>query len=484
MSESHRAETMENSNATPDQRTDSITAPTVTPRTIGGVGLPRLRAVLGHSASAISDQGFFALGNFAVSTILARQMSETAFGQFSAAFAAFILLSTVYCPFVVDPMLVYGVSIANGGQRSYVRRVIKLHWLAALALSVVLLGIGLIRSHTNTGQGSFAAYLGWAIAAPAVLRLWFARRTAYLVVKPQYAAIAGAMYLAIIASLLFAFGKNLANNVVAACLIIGVASICVAALLHRSLRLTDAVPDQTSTMPNLRMHWRFGRWASAAGLLGLLPDYVYFFVLTPERCGEYRALLNVVLPLVQVYNALGVLMMSYFARNRERPDFNRIVLRTAGAFCVGSILMAAAAVTLGGKIFDHLYAGKYDLRFSLLLPLGIVSILFALKTVSDSVLRALESVTAMTWVAVAGAVGALGVGVPLALRFGIRGAVYGDLLVYCLMTTAVAVVWIRRLRPRRLAGVSGPVASGLKSSSCPDVLTVEEALESCTTSQS
>ncbi len=474
---------METLKADADQQTDLAAVRNVAPRTIGGVGLPRLRAVLGQSASAISDQGFFALGNFAVSTILARQMSEAAFGQFSAAFAAFILLSTVYCPFVVDPMLVYGVSTANTSQRSYVRRVIALHWCAALGLSAVLLGVGLVRTHTGAGHGSFAAYLGWAIAAPAVLRLWFARRTAYLVAKPQYAALAGAVYLAIIASLLFVFGKDLANNPVAACLIIGGTSICVAALLHRSLRLTDAYPDRTSPTPKLSMHWRFGRWASVAGLLGLLPDYIYFFVLSPERCGEYRALLNVVLPLVQVYNALGVLMMSYFARNRERPDFNRIVLRTAGAFCAGSILMAAAAVTLGGKIFDHLYAGKYDLRFTLLLPLGIVSILFALKTVSDSVLRALENVTAMTAVAVAGAVGAVVVGVPLAMRFGIRGAVYGDLLVYCVMTTAVAAVWIRRLRSGGIRRNSLTFASDLNSAPCADVITVEEALESCTESR-
>src|SRR5580700_1145252 len=84
---------------------------------IGVSGLSRLRVLFSHSVSAIGDQGFFALGNFAVSTILARQMSQTAFGQFSAAFAAFILLSTMYCAFVVDPMLVYGVSKANNRQR-------------------------------------------------------------------------------------------------------------------------------------------------------------------------------------------------------------------------------------------------------------------------------------------------------------------------------------------------------------------------------
>jgi len=109
--------------------------------------------------------------------------------------------------------------------------------------------------------------------------------------------------------------------------------------------------------------------------------------------------------------------------------------------------------------------------------------LFALKTVSDSVLRALENVTAMTAVAVAGAVSAVVVGVPLAMRFGIRGAVYGDLLVYCVMTTAVAAVWIRRLRSGGIRRNSLTFASDLNSAPCADVITVEEALESCTESR-
>jgi O-antigen/teichoic acid export membrane protein len=417
---------------------------------VGRDGLHRLRGLLSQSASAISDQGFFALGNFAISTILARQMSQAAFGQFSSAFAAFILLSAGYCAFVVDPMLVFGMSKANDRQRSYVRRVVSLHWRTALALSVLMLGIGLIRWQMGAGLGSFLAYLGWAIAAPAVLRLWLARRTCYLIAKPQYAALAGGIYLVTIAILLFAFRSLLASNVIAACLIIGVTSLAVGFWLHRSLPLTDAMPASNSTDQILGEHWTFGRWASIAGFLGLLPDYVYFFVLSPERCGEYRALLLVVLPLIQAYNALGVLMISYFARHRERPDFKRIVLRAAAACCGTAVLMAAAAVTFGGKLFYHLYAGKYDMRFSLLLPLAIVSVLFALKTVSDAVLRSLENVTAMAGIAVVGAVAALVFGVPLALRFGILGAVYGDLLVYCIATLAIAAFWIHRLRRSRM----------------------------------
>lgn len=406
----------------------------------------RLRDLFGQSASAISDQGFFALGNFAINTILARQMAPATFGRFSAAFAAFLLLSTVYCAFVVDPMLIFGVSSAIGLQKSYVRRVVSLHWRAAIALSALLLVVGVVHRQFGAGEGAVTAYLGWAIAAPAVLRLWLARRTSYLVMKPHYAAVAGAVYLVAIAVLLLVFGQYLATNTIAACLLVACTSVVVAVFLHRNLPLVDTVSDSVAANNILGSHWTFGKWASFAGILALFPDYVYLFVLPPERSAQYRALLNVVLPLIQVYNALGVLMMSYFARSRDRADFARIVLRITGGFFAVAALLAVIVGLFGGEIFSRLYAGKYDLSLNLLWPLVVVTVLFALRTVSDALLRATENVTAMATIAVVAALAAVIIGVPLALRFGVLGAVYGDLAVYLVATAAIAILWVRLFR--------------------------------------
>lgn len=455
------------------------------PRMPGGViagGLRRVGAIFSQPLSAISDQGFFALGNFAVSTILAREMSKEAFGQFSSAFAAFLLLSTIYCAFVVDPMLVYGVTTASDRQRSYVRNVVALHWRVALILGVCLVAIGFIRAETGAGAGSFVAYIGWAFATPAVLRLWLARRTTYLIRKPQLAALGGAVYALLVVALLFILGSFFSASVVWACAIIGTSSLMIGLLLHRATPLGDSASFTGSERGIFGAHWSFGKWASIAGVLGLLPDYIYFFVLSPERCGEYRALLNVVIPLIQAYNALGVLLMSYFARNRKREDFTRIVLKTAGAYAGCAIVFAAMAVGFGGKVFGYLYGGKYDLRFSLLLPLAIVSVLFAIKTISDALLRSLESVTTMAGLSVVGAVAALAVGVPMALRMGVAGAAYGDLLVYCIVMVAVAIVWIRRYRRTRTRGTSPETRRGLGSISYPDTTVPEPSFQSFTES--
>jgi len=212
-------------------------------------------------------------------------------------------------------------------------------------------------------------------------------------------------------------------------------------------------------------------------MLSLLPDYVYFFVLAPELCGHYRALLNVVLPLTQVYGALGILMTAYFARFRERRDFKRIVLRTSAAFCGIAALTAALVVTLGGKLFYHLYGGKYDLPFSLLLPLGIVSILFAVKAVSDAVFRALENVTSLAIIAGVGAIAALALGAPLGLRYGVSGAVYGDLSVYLIVTAAIVVLWIRRFKAIRNHPASTEMDPALRPVQYPHLTVAETPIE-------
>lgn len=475
MTDMLKAETGQDTDVNPGQGSGVFHAIT------GGAGRQRLTAILSQSVSAIGDQGLFALGNFAVTTTLARQMSQSAFGHFSAAFAAFMLLSPIYCGLVTDPMLVYGASTLKTRQRSYVRHVVSLHWLAGLVISVVLLGIGLIRSNTGLGQGSFLAYLGWAIAAPVVLRLWLARRTAYLISKPQYSAFAGGIYLIIILALLVGFGHYVTSNVIVPCLFIAATSLAIALFLHRSLRLKDT--DSTPVKGTVEVHWKFGKWAGSAGMLSLLPDYVYFFVLAPELCGHYRALLNVVLPLTQVYGALGILMTAYFARVRDRRDFSRILLRTCVAFCGIAALTAALVVTVGGKLFYHLYGGKYDLPFSLLLPLGIVSVLFAVKAVSDAVFRALENVTSLAVIAGVGAIAALVLGAPLGLRYGVWGAVYGDLAVYAIVTAAIVVLWIRRFKSIRNHLASTEKDAAVRSIQYPQRTVAEAPIEPLTESR-
>jgi len=109
-------------------------------------------------------------------------------------------------------------------------------------------------------------------------------------------------------------------------------------------------------------------------------------------------------------------------------------------------------------------------------------VLFALKTVSDAVLRSLENVTTMAGIAVVGAVAALVCGIPLALRFGIMGAVYGDLLVYCIATSAIAAVWLRRYRLTRARCATTEIRMGSGSVRYPELAVAETPLESFTES--
>ncbi len=187
---------------------------------------------LARSASqgigAVADQGLFSISNFALNLMLARHMAKAEFGAFSSAFAAFFLLATLYSAFVIDPMLVYAFSSMARQQRSYVRKVSALHWKVAALVSLALTAVGIVSYAGHPQLPLSLAYAGWIMAAPAVLWLWFARRTAYITLTPYRAAIAGIGYLACVTTLLLIFSRKVATNPFLPCALVALSSAAIA----------------------------------------------------------------------------------------------------------------------------------------------------------------------------------------------------------------------------------------------------------------
>src|SRR5882672_9588337 len=65
-----------------------------------------LRSWLFRSGFSLLDQGAFALGNFGVQIVLARELAAPAYGAFASTNAAFALLLTMQTALVIEPMLV------------------------------------------------------------------------------------------------------------------------------------------------------------------------------------------------------------------------------------------------------------------------------------------------------------------------------------------------------------------------------------------
>jgi O-antigen/teichoic acid export membrane protein len=418
---------------------------------------------------AIADQGLFAISNFALNLILARRMATTEFGAFSAAFATFLLLATSYSAIVTEPMLVFALSSRDQWQKSYVKRVSALHWKAAPLVSLAVATVGIIRYAIHPQISSIIAYVGWALAAPVVLWLWFARRTAYITRTPHRAAIAGAGYLVCMTALLIAFGGIASKYPLLICVLFAVPSVIVAPLLRMTVPLKDVGQSPTGKDAKVwQAHWAYGKWASLGGLCGAIIAPIYFFVLPLDGCAAYRAIMNIPMPLLQTYTALGPAFIAMFTPLRGKSQFRNAVTKSLIGVSSAALGLALAASLCSKELLRILYSDKYTAYSAELWPLMVYSLLVSATVVLDSAMRSAGKVKTATAASVTAVFVSFSIGIPAAIAFGVRGAVYG-LIASQFSTLCVLLVAYIRMKtsttPARV--VSSTSLSGLSESAMP-----------------
>jgi hypothetical protein len=410
---------------------------------------PRFK--FGRSASqgigAIADQGLFAISNFALNLILARQMAPVEFGAFSAAFVTFLLIATIYTAIVTEPMLVFALSSRAGQQRSYVKRVATLHWKAALLVGVAVACVGGVRYAIDGQPSTLLAYGGWALAAPLILWMWFARRTAYITLSPHRAALAGAGYLLCMGALILLFGNAVAKHPLLPCLLFAIPSAIMAPLLRFNVPLIDAAPDTEEEIGSIwTAHWGYGRWASLGGLCVALTAPIYFFVLSLDGCAAYRALMNIPMPLLQTYTALGPAFIAMFTPLANKPQLQRSVAQCLLVVSGFAVVLGLVAGFYSQPLLHLLYADKYTAYAAQLWPMMMYSSLLSASVVLDSAMRSTGRVRTATAASATAVAVSIVVGVPMAISHGLAGAVYGLVIAQFSALCVLAFQWFKLKR--------------------------------------
>ena len=216
-------------------------------------------------------------------------------------------------------------------------------------------------------------------------------------------------------------------------------------------RWSDAPGERAFRRQVRADHWDYGRWAVGTGVLTWLPGQVYYLVLPfwggLTATASLRALMNLVMPIMQGYSALSVLLTSVLAGRRAR--FREIVWWSFLCFGTGA-LVYWIALGLGRFFFlNLLYGGLYADTSALVWLIGLIPVVGVGSTVFAPALRALERPDRV-FVAYAGStIVALTIGLVLTARGGPAGSALSILL----STVVVAVVLGRELRRVLAAGV-------------------------------
>lgn len=388
------------------------------------------------------DQGLFSSSNFLLSVLLARWLVPEDYGAFAVAYAVFALAGVVQSALVTEPMLIFGSERYRERVSEYLGTLLYGNLGFSAIVSLCLLSSALVVGFWGSDVLGNALF-GLSAATPFMLFLLLMRHACYLVFKPHLAASAGALYMLLVLlgvyllqdtwlSASIAFGLMALSSLAAGLLLAG--------LLRVGFSSTDG--GSATTRKVLGEHLSYGRWSGGNRVLGWVTESGFLVVLPVfaglEASGALRALMNLIMPIMQAYAALSILLLPTLVRSHRGENFWRIFRVALLLFVCGAVVYWLILGMLHGSLVSWIYGGQYDQYAYLLWLLGLVTVVTGAAQVLSSALRAQGRVHQVFWASALGAAVALTIGLPAVYVFGIAGAVVWMLLA---ATVDVAAMW-------------------------------------------
>ncbi|HEY4903816.1 MAG TPA: hypothetical protein VIH89_10120 [Candidatus Sulfotelmatobacter sp.] len=400
---------------------------------------------------AILEYGLIAGSNFILGFLLARWMTPEQYGAYGLGFSIFLLLSFLYQALLLEPMSVYGGSNYRENLRGYMRTSLKMHNAISVVIFLVFAGAAFVTFELGKSPALAGALAGLTIAAPCIFLFWLGRRGFYLRISPGPAALGAVLYFVLVMAGVFLINRLHILSSFSAFVVMGLAAlVCGIVLmfaLRRVLEPSTVIPDLRETW---RKHWVYGRWALGSSIVGWIPTYLYFSVVSVfagiAHAGELRALMNLAGPVLQTYAALSMLFLPYASRIQSKEGnagTYALTWRLTALFTVGAIVYWAAVIPFRTQIFHLLYAGNYSNVANYLPFFAIETIIWSASVGASIVLRAMESPRSMFIANCAASAITFVVGIPATKFFGLWGVVWSIILANS-AALAITIVLLRR----------------------------------------
>lgn len=414
--------------------------------------LDRVRRWGARGFWAITDQGLISLSNFVLNILLARWLTPADYGAFTVGFSVLLIIGSFHSALLTDPMLVFGAGRFAGKSSSYLRVLVLGHWVLTAPLALVALAVALGLRFWSVDTLS-SAVLGLALAAPLYQLPMLLRRAFYVRMEPREAAAASGLYVAF--SLVTAFALSRATNLSAASGFIAMTagSVVSTAWLLLRLRVGWSIPNRDEISNVLSVHWAFSRWGLGVSVAWWVRSSLYYLILPIsgglEASAAFRAMVNLIMPLMQTIGSIGPLLLSAFAAARARADFDAIVRRVALLLGAGAVAYWVALGLFAEPILIWLYEGKYAEHGHLAWIIGLLPVCAAIGAAVGTALRALQRPDYDFWVTALSALAALTIGVLLVRNWGVAGAVAGWTLSYIISTVLMTAIFIQLRKGER-----------------------------------
>lgn len=417
---------------------------------------------------AILEYGLIAGSNFVLGFLLARWMTPEQYGAYGLGFSIFLLLSFLYQALLLEPMSVYGGSNFRENLRGYMKTSVKMHNAISAVIFLVFAIAAVVTYALGKSPALAGALAGLTVAAPCIFLFWLGRRGFYLKISPGPAAVGAVLYFVLVVGGVFVINWMHVLSSFTAFLLMGLAALaCGIALMLALQKVLDPSTEVPELRPTWKKHWAYGKWALGSSIVGWIPTYLYFSIVSIfagiAHAGELRALMNLAGPVLQTYAALSMLFLPYASRVQSKEGnagTYALTWRMTALFTVGAVAYWAAVIPFRGYILKLLYAGNYG-------EVGVYLPFFALETIiwsasvgASIVLRAMESPRSIFFANCAASAITLVVGIPATKFFGLWGVVWSIVLANSAALIMV-IVLLRRKAAESSAAPSIDFAASL-----------------------
>jgi len=401
---------------------------------VAGLSWRRILSWTTKGSLAVADQGLFAGSNFLLNVLLARWLAPADYGAFALAYSVFLLFGVFHTAILTEPMLVFGPGKYRERFPEYLGILLRGHFALMLPGAALLAATAFLLGWLYSPAVG-RAFLALALAGPFILLLWLLRRAFYVRLNPGWSAVGGGVYLLILVAGILALRSAGRLTPATGFLAMAAASLITCLILFALLR-PKLAPESSTMRAVATDHWRYGKWAAAAAGVSWLPVNLYFIVLPAwtslEAAGALKALVNLAMPVLHSSSAISVLLLPVLVR-KLRSGGPALMDRTLSLFL--KLFVTASVLYLGflwsfrGGIFHLLYGGRYaDFTGLPVLLVGLLPAVISFSVNLGAGLRALENVRAIFWSWVGASCATSAIGLPLAMAWGVNGALTGLIL--------------------------------------------------------
>lgn len=278
---------------------------------------------------AAVDQGVISASNFLATILLARAVSPTELGVYGVGFVALRLVRSIQEGITIQPMNVFGASMAGADFKRY-----------ATSTSLIQIGLALLSALVVAACGWVLTVTGNDVAGPTLFSLWFAflwwqlqeylRRMMYtrqaVFSALVNSVLANGVRLALMG--LWSAQGRLSGIAGLDAIAWGSLAALVPGLWYTREYWTPRLLDLKETW---RLNWNFGRWL-IGGTIANWVSVEFYPVLTAglisfAAAGAYRALQNLVAPIHLLLRATDTFLTPRAAGLYEQ-DGRRALART------------------------------------------------------------------------------------------------------------------------------------------------------------